>query len=63
MNTEQDVNIYFKNKRDQYVVDIRKKKNDDFIQKKRRKLADGSYGKDDPNDSISQQTQLEVIMK
>ena len=37
MNQPKDLSEYFRNKRDQYIVEIRKKKNDQFIQTKRYK--------------------------
>ena len=47
MNTSKASTNYFKVKRDEYLVDIRKKKNNDRISQKRIKFAEtGLSGKD-----------------
>ncbi len=60
MNAD-DINIYFKNKRDQYMVQIRKRKNEEFIERKRQKLTGGVRTAE--NDPIFQRTNLEVLHK
>lgn len=59
MNSFDDINLYFKAKKDQYMVEIRKKKNDEFIQQKRKKLTDPSSTRS--NDPVFQQTHLDVF--
>ena len=60
MNQE-EVNFFLKAKRDQYVVEIRKQKNEDFITKKRIKLASGSSEHNGSDGPVPQKTHLEVI--
>jgi len=57
MNAD-DINIYFKNKRDQYMVQIRKRKNEEFIERKRQKLTGGA--RNDATDPLFQRSNLEV---
>jgi len=56
MNPAEESSILFKQKRDEYLVEIRKKKNTDHIRSKRTKFAPSLL---DPNQDPS--TQNEVI--
>jgi len=61
MNSQDESQALFKNKRDQYVVEIRKKKNEEYIQAKRMKfqsLVDQQTGNDQ---NTEMQTDLEEV--
>ena len=52
MNSQDEPTNLFRQKRDEYLVEIRKKKNTDRIKEKRTKLALGSDGPKDPDSRI-----------
>jgi len=60
MNTEES-SMLLKAKRDQFLVQIRKKKNEMMIELKRQKLSSDAQRAVDINDPIFQQTNLEII--
>jgi len=58
----QDSTNLFKNKRDQYIVEIRKKKNDEYIQHKRVKYFNTieKTNKENEKSPLEHQQRLEV---
>jgi len=55
MNPIEDSSVLFKQKRDEYLIEIRKKKNTDFIKSKRTKIANL-----DPNNPANSDQSNEV---
>ena len=53
MNPLEESSVLFKQKRDEYLVEIRKKKNTDFIRSKRTKFANADSDPSESNEVTS----------